>query len=71
MVGRVNREYIYSFNHDYQHITVRTSFRDYLLQREKTLDSTAIAFMTRFDPLHSIQSNRLTEGVKKGPIDLL
>jgi hypothetical protein len=42
VVGRINREHIYDFNREYDHITVRKHFTDHLEKREKELDSSAV-----------------------------
>jgi hypothetical protein len=42
VVGRINREHIYDFHQEYEHITQRTHFGDYLQKRSTQLDSTAL-----------------------------
>ena len=52
VVGRINREHIYDIHQDYEHITHRKHFGDYLEKRQTELDSTALEFLSRVDPTH-------------------
>lgn len=70
VVGRINRDNIYDFNHEYQHITVRKHFANYLEKRSSELDSSAIEFLSRVDPTHSNQPEipSLLKGLTRGQL---
>ncbi|CAM6001514.1 unnamed protein product [Sphagnum balticum] len=51
VVGKINREVIYDFSKEYQHISVRKSFSKYLLERQRELKGTSLDYFVLFDPL--------------------
>jgi hypothetical protein len=57
VVGRINRDNIYDFGKEYEHITVRKHFNEYLEKRNSELSSTALEFLSRVDPSHNYQTN--------------
>ena len=53
VVGKINREHIYDFSRDYEHITTRKHFQKYLSRRQEELDSSALEMMGEVDPTHN------------------
>jgi hypothetical protein len=70
VVGRINRDHIYDFHQEYQHITRRKHFADYLQKRTAELDSSALGFLSRLDPTHAQQPEtlNLTANLSRGKL---
>lgn len=70
VVGRINRDHIYDLHQEYQHITVRKQLADYVDKRSVELDSSALEFLSRIDPVHSHQpeSISLTNNLSRGKL---
>jgi len=70
VVGRINRDNIYDFQQEYQHITNRKHFKEYLQKRSTELDSSALEFLARVDPTHHHQQEifNLKENLTRGKL---
>jgi hypothetical protein len=70
VVGRINRDNIYDFQQEYQHITSRKHFSEYLQKRSSELNSTALEFLSRVDPTHNdqLETFNLKQNLTRGKL---